>query len=235
MIINIWWRHRSQLVFCLFVFNSVLHEVSQLTVFSSFISFFGWTCFPYLTALGIVDATCRPPPQACTSSPHPHRAWNITWHRPPENWPRILWAAGFPHRLLQGRQKQPSSEGPLAWRWGGSKRFWGIAKFNFQRVVHLLTPVSLPKEEMWPTFLLQKSLGNLRVVRAIHISSTEVMLNTPAKGHGANGWVVFSWKRTQILRNKGTRNVHRERHVSKGTMGPTPSSNKTHGIDASWG
>lgn len=71
MIINIWWRHRSQLVFCLFVFNSVLHEVSQLTVFSSFISFFGWTCFPYLTALGIVDATCRPPPPGMYKQPPP--------------------------------------------------------------------------------------------------------------------------------------------------------------------
>lgn len=39
----------------------------------------------------------------------------------------------------------------------------------------------------FPVTEIPRELG---VVRAIHISSTEIILDTPAKGHGANGWVV---------------------------------------------
>lgn len=48
--------------------NSVLQKVPQsLALFSGVILLFGWTSFPYPTALGILDATC-PPTQAHTYS-----------------------------------------------------------------------------------------------------------------------------------------------------------------------
>lgn len=107
--------------------NSVLHIVPQsLALSNSFIHVFGWTSFPYPTALETSDATC-PYSLECPL----HRS--VTWHRPLKNWLQIPWAAGFPHRLLRGSWKPASLEGLLAWCWGGAKGFWGIAKFNFSK------------------------------------------------------------------------------------------------------
>lgn len=37
---------------------------------------------------------------------------------------------------------------------------------------------------------------------------------------------------TQSLRNEGTRKVSGERHISKKTLAATPSSDKSHGVEA---
>lgn len=169
--------------------NSVLQKVPQsLAFFSSLIFLFGWTSFLYPASLGILDATC-PPTQAHTIHIAPqlyslkhtlHRS--ITWHRPLKNWLRILWAAGFPYKLLQGGWKPASLEGLQTWHWGGSRHLREIAKFNSQRVAQLLTPVSIPKGEIWYTFLSQKSLGTISVARTIHISGTKMFLAPKLRG-----------------------------------------------------
>lgn len=202
--------------------NSVLHIVPQsLTLFNSFIHIFGWTSFPYPTALETSDATC---PYSLECTLH----GSVTWHRPLKSWLQILWAAGFPHRLLQGSRKPACLEGLLAWCWGGSKHFWGIAKFNFQRVAHLQIPVSIPKREIWYFPVTEIPWDHQCGESHLHFRHWNDFQHL--------SWEV--WGRhmgcnagTNITKNERTRNVSR---VSKGTLGATPSLDKNHRIEASW-
>lgn len=98
-----------------FLLNSVFPKESQLlAVFTSLIPLSGWTSFSYLLPWENQMPPAHTPRHM--QSPHPHTLKHalhrsITWRRLLKSWPRILWAAGFPHWLFQDSQE--------AWFFGG--------------------------------------------------------------------------------------------------------------------
>lgn len=58
----------------------------------------------------------------------------------------------LPWQITSGQSEASFFGGPASTRLGGSKCFWEIAKFSFQRAVHLLTLLSTPIGDIRPTF-----------------------------------------------------------------------------------
>lgn len=152
--------------------NSALHIVPQsLALSNSFIHVFGWTSFPYPTALETSDATC---PYSLECPLH----GSVTWHQAPEKLASYSPSSWLSSQITAGQLETSFFGGPAGRVLGRIQALLRNCQVQFFKEWHICRYQYLFPKEKSDTFLSLKSLGTISGVRAIYISDTEMIINT---------------------------------------------------------
>lgn len=132
----------------------------------------------------------RPPTQARPNSPHP-QSLKHNLAQAPEKLALDSLSSWLSSQITSGQSEAGLFGGPASMALGRIQVLLWNCQVQFSKSgVSADTSIYSQRRNV-TYFLLQKSLRTFRVARAIHISRMEMILNTQAKGHGANGWVVL--------------------------------------------